>query len=236
MNILLFTDLDDTLFTSARKAPPQAGYQSAALLKDGRTVSYASPVQQRWFAHWQRHATIIPVTARNLDAYRRVQLPFCAHAVLDYGGIILNPDGQPDPDWRERSAACARESRPALQHYAQSLAGLRPDLNIRIIEDFDIPFYLLVKSTADIPLDDIAAHLAALREQHETLHHNGNNLALLPTWLDKAHAVAHLREHYRRHHGEHLALGMGDSHIDTAFMRQCDYLITPNDSQITHKL
>lgn len=98
--LLLFTDLDDTLFTSARKAAPTPAHVPLAYLKDGTPISYASPCQQALLAHWQAQAVMIPVTARNLDAYRRVRIPFTAHAVINHGGIILLPDGSADPGWR----------------------------------------------------------------------------------------------------------------------------------------
>ena len=50
MKILLFADLDDTLFTSARKAPPGATHLPAAYLRDGSPISYASPAQQTLLA------------------------------------------------------------------------------------------------------------------------------------------------------------------------------------------
>ena len=56
MKILLFADLDDTLFTSARKAPPGATHLPAAYLRDGSPISYASPAQQTLLAHWQAGA------------------------------------------------------------------------------------------------------------------------------------------------------------------------------------
>lgn len=236
MKILLFTDLDDTLFTSVRKAPPETNHRIAASLESGDPVSYASPLQQQWLAHWQQHATIIPVTARNHAAYRRVHLPFRAHAILNYGGTILNPDGSPDTDWQTHNAAHAAHSTPRLQTLAHSLAGQRTDLNIRLIADHGITYYLLVKSRSGAALDDIAAHLRNRLDNGEQLHHNGNNLAVLPAWLDKANAVARLQQYYRARHGEILTLGMGDSLIDLAFMQQCDYLIAPQNSQITRTL
>ena len=70
----------------------------------------------------------------------------------------------------------------------------------------------------------------------EKLHWNGNNLALLPPWLDKAHAVRRLQEQYRRRYGTILSIGMGDSASDLPFMQRCDYLLTPVGSQIARAL
>lgn len=232
MKILLFADLDDTLFSSARKAPPSEAYLPIAYLRDGSPISYASPLQQTLFAHWQAHATIIPTTARNHDAYRRVRIPFAQHAIIDHGGIILNPDSTPDHDWLTRSRDLAAGSHRELTRLAADVAD--DTLNTRLITDHDVPFYLLVKS----PSGDLAAlerTAALLRPQlgeDYRLLHNGNNLAVLPAWLDKAHAVAHLQARYRAQYGAILSIGMGDSTSDLPFMQRCDYLLTPAGSQI----
>ena len=78
-----------------------------------------------------------------------------------------------------------------------------------------------------------AARLRPYLGEHCRLLQNGNNLAVLPAWLDKAHAVAHLQQHYRAQYGAILSIGMGDSTSDLPFMRHCDYLLTPAESQIT---
>ena len=107
-------------------------------------------------------------------------------------------------------------------------------LNTRLISDHDIPFYLLVKSPGDdlAALARAAARLRPYLGEHCRLLQNGNNLAVLPAWLDKAHAVAHLQQHYRAQYGAILSIGMGDSTSDLPFMRHCDYLLTPAESQI----
>ena len=130
--LLLFTDLDDTLFTSARKAAPTPAHVPLAYLKDGAPISYASPCQQALLAHWQAHATMIPVTARNLDAYRRVRIPFTAHAVINHGGVILLPDGSADPAWLAQSRANAAQSVAGLEALAAHLPATAA-LNTRLM-------------------------------------------------------------------------------------------------------
>ena len=235
--LLLFTDLDDTLFTSARKAAPTPAHVPLAYLKDGAPISYASPCQQALLAHWQAHATMIPVTARNLDAYRRVRISFTAHAVINHGGVILLPDGSADPAWLAQSRANAAQSVAGLKALAARLPATAA-LNVRLICDYDIPFYLLMKSTsADLaPLDDAAGRLRPHLGDAYRLHQNGNNLAVLPAWLDKAHAVAHLLAKYRAYHPALVSIGFGDSSSDLPYMRLCDYLLAPSASQIARQL
>lgn len=237
--IILFTDLDDTLFHSHRKVAPSEAHQAMAYLADGSPISYASPQQQTLLQHWQQHATVIPVTARNYDSFRRVKIPFQHHAIINYGAVVLNPDGSVDNDWLAQSQQAAEHSVPQLQILAEQLQQLPEailsDLHIRLIGDFDITFYLLVKSRGGhlAHLAQAADLLQPLLQHQEKLHLNSNNLAILPAWLDKAHAVNYVQQHYRQQLGELLTLGMGDSLIDLPFMQSCDFLIAPHPSQIS---
>ena len=56
MTILLLTDLDKTLFTSACKALPEIKHRIAASFENSAT-SLSHPCHQG-FAHWQQHATL----------------------------------------------------------------------------------------------------------------------------------------------------------------------------------
>lgn len=238
-SIILFTDLDDTLFNSCRKTPPTADSQALAFLQDGSPISYADRKQQQWLQHWLTHSRLIPVTARNLDSFRRVNIAFKHHAVINYGGIILLPNGSIDEDWFQRSENAARGSHSRLKALADSLrqlpTTLYDDLHIRLISDMGISFYLLVKSRSQhqAHLEQAAACLRSQLLPAEQLHLNANNLAVLPPWLDKSQAVEELLRRFRKQDPDLLCIGMGDSLIDLAFMHCCDYLITPQGSQIS---
>src|SRR5687768_4814356 len=70
---IAFVDLDDTLFSSLRKQPPQpSGLEPAALLRNGELISWSNPAQRALLAFLQASAEVIPVTARNVGAFRRV--------------------------------------------------------------------------------------------------------------------------------------------------------------------
>lgn len=241
----LFADLDDTLFQSRRKCPETADLTPAAYLKDGSAHSFATAGQRNLFDLFQREMAVIPVTARNADAYSRVRLDFRHGAIVNYGGIILDPDGHPEVAWLERSGDLAARSVPDLQAIAAIVAvaaeaaGMR--VRVRIIEDFAVPFYVCAKSEEGG--EQVLDHLEPLTRRFcdenslpVSVHRNGNNLSVLPTWLDKRHAVEHLSERLRAEHGEIVTIGMGDSLSDIAFMHACDYTLMPNTSQITRSM
>jgi hydroxymethylpyrimidine pyrophosphatase-like HAD family hydrolase len=238
----LFADLDDTLFQSLEKCGGRDDLHPAAFLKDGAPISFTTAAQRAFIAFAQDGMTMIPATARNLDAYRRVDLPFTSYAVLDYGGIVLAPGGAVDQDWLARMQQSMHAALPGLRELAALIDGWAARTGFggraRLIEDFATPFYLVVKDPDKIAerLEPIAREVVqpwiAAGGRDYFIHRNGNNLAILPNALNKAHAVAYVSEQLRRQHGDILTFGMGDSRSDARFMAACDYAIVPSRTQL----
>ena len=238
----LFADLDDTLFQSLEKCGACDALEPAAFLKDGSPISYSTAAQRAFFAFAQDGMTVIPATARNLNAYQRVGLSFASYAVLDYGGIVLNPDGSVDQPWLARMQQAMHAALPGLQELAALIDAWAGRTGFggraRLIEDFATPFYLVVKDP-----DKIAARLEPIEREvvqpwldagrrDYFIHRNGNNLAILPNALNKSHAVAYVTERLRQEHGEIITFGIGDSRSDARFMAACDYAIVPSRTQL----
>lgn len=238
----LFADLDDTLFQSLEKCGDCGALEAAAFLKDGSPISYTTAAQRAFIAFAQDGMTMIPATARNLNAFQRVDLPFASYAVLDYGGIVLNPGGSVDQPWLARMQQAMHAALPGLRELAGLIDAWAARTGFggraRLIEDFATPFYLVVKDP-----DKIAARLEPIEREvvqpwldaggrDYFIHRNGNNLAILPNALNKSHAVAYVTERLRAEHGEILTFGMGDSRSDARFMAACDYAIVPGRSQL----
>jgi hypothetical protein len=99
----LFADLDDTLFQSLEKCAVPEGLLPAAFLRDGSPISYTTPGQRAFIAFAQDGMTMIPTTARNLDAFKRVDLPFASWAAPS------TANGRPacTPPCRPPCPACA---------------------------------------------------------------------------------------------------------------------------------
>ncbi len=99
MTPIALVDLDDTLLQTRGKCPPGVELWPAATGRDGQPLSFMTPAQRALFAWLDATTRVVPVTARTLDAFQRVALPFRHGAVLSFGGTVLRPDGQPDLDW-----------------------------------------------------------------------------------------------------------------------------------------
>ncbi|NHZ77725.1 hypothetical protein F2P44_00190 [Massilia sp. CCM 8695] len=239
----LFADLDDTLFQSLEKCEGRGlPIEAAAFLKDGSPISYTTPGQRAFLAFAQDGMTMIPTTARNLNAFQRVGIDFHSYAVLDYGGIVLLPDGSVDQEWLDHMRSAMQAALPGLQELAGLIDAWAERTGFgnraRLIEDFGTPFYLVVKDPQKIAakLEPIEREVVQpwINEGNRDyfIHRNGNNLAILPKALNKSHAVAHVSARLRAEHGDILTFGMGDSKSDARFMAACDYAIVPSRTQL----
>ena len=243
MKRLVFLDLDDTLFQSQRKCPSDGELYPAAYLADGRAHSFMTARQRSlWRLLDDDQSTLIPTTARDHEALRRVDLPFPSWRIIDYGGIILTPEGRPDSAWLERMEAHSHDAldefNALLDQILTVVAHERLALHARLVTDFGVHFYLVAKYLKERAADldrlqrELAEPWVAERAGAYRLHRNGNNLAIIPRWLGKEWAVRHLIECLTHEWGELLTIGIGDSLIDGAFMAECDYAITPRGSQL----
>ena len=241
---IALVDLDDTLFQTLRKCPddvPAHRLTPLGFASDGAALSYATP-RQMAFLGWLAETTLlVPVTARSLDALRRVRIPFAA-AVCAHGGVVLDEAGATDLGWAARMAECARGDADALTLLAEAIATHARQtgvaLRVRVLTEGGVPLYVLAKhQDADAAAlhATVDAAVPALPPGW-TDHRNGNNVALMPPWLGKAHAVAHILPPLRAAHPDAPVIGIGDSLTDAPFMRLCDFAMLPTRSQLADKV
>ncbi len=249
MKIYVFTDLDDTLFNSLRKVEctesnlEQEHFIPMAVSKEGKALSYSSPKQQSLLALFE-HAHIVPVTARNLDAFSRVSLPpwHSFHgAILNYGATILREDKTEDIVWKksmeEKLLPFQASMENILQRILEFAALQHLEIRPRLITQDGLHFYVVIKN-----MDPENDHLPIIVESSGTfldapkdwfVHHNDNNVAFIPCCLNKAYALRYYIDTYINPLGEkYMTLGFGDSLIDLDFMALCDYALVPQNSQI----
>ena len=240
MRAIALVDLDDTLFQTLRKCPPDIPAEHLVPLgfaRDGAPLSYATPRQMRLIEWLSETAWLVPVTARSRDALMRARIPFTA-AICAHGGVIIGEDGQVDAAWHEhavrQSAAHAGElealaARVSAEAHAQVTA-----LRVRVLSEGELGLYVLAKHE---DVDEGALHavidaIAGGIPPGWTIHRNGNNAALMPPWLGKAHAVAALLPRLRAAHPDAPVIGIGDSLTDAPYMALCDFAMIPKGSQL----
>lgn len=236
MRVIALVDLDDTLFQTIRKCPTDvapAALTPLAFAKDGEPLGYATPRQMAFLDWLSEGAHVVPVTARSLDALRRVKIPFAA-AVCAHGGVVLDETGEPDAAWAGRIAALAAAATPMLEMLAAAVRREHAELAVRVLTEGDLPLYVLIKHPG---VDEAALHAAVDAILHEvppgwTVHRNGNNIALMPPYLGKRAAVEYMLPGLRARFPGASVLGFGDSITDAPFMALCDYAMMPTGSQL----
>ncbi len=243
MKPLLLTDLDDTLFQTARKMPIDADKIPAAQGLNGETICFMHPWQQD-FIRWALGCmTVIPVTARGIDAFRRVHLPFQHEAVCVHGAAILTPTGALDANWhlqmQKRLTAYQTRLPDTLATALQIGETLGLSLRGWLESVEETAAYLVIKSNASQEEDLrrlLNALYATIDLQGFYVHMNGNNLALLPDAVNKRAAAVEILRRRTAEYGRALVFGMGDSLSDLGFMRLCDFAAFPPGSQLGGQL
>jgi len=235
---LALVDLDDNLFQTARKMGDEERHV-ATLDVSGEPNGYMTNVQKT-FIHWLlATADVVPVTARSMEAYSRVKLPFVCGAICSHGGSILQPNNSLDRDWHASmteklepyQARLAELSRHTLE------IGKQLGLSLRgwVVEEEGLATYVVTKHNeqSDDVLKQVLAEVNACDLlQGFYVHGNGNNLAFIPSVLSKRNAVQEWLRRDRQINGERPLLGFGDSISDLAFMSECHWWGTPKKGQL----
>lgn len=245
--VLIFTDLDDSLFSTLRKIPEsQRADLTIAARAAGGKDSYMNQKQLK-LLDWMDVARCIPVTARGTEAYSRVVVPFAGPAaIVANGAVILDKDGTINTRWAEKVANSLSAYQERVLALPSILTQLATDkaMNIRtwaVMEPSCGAVYAVAKSNDSSDgegLDSLLEsfkHHGANNPSHTDaqwqFHINGNNLSIMPGGINKAAAVRYLLTQLDAESAA-LTVGVGDSKSDLAFMRLCDVWLTPTRSQI----
>lgn len=236
MKPLFLSDLDDTLFTTARKITDAKIDECtvASTLVDGSPSGYRTPKLQQLHA-LMSVGEVVPVTARGRDVLARCEVPQ-APAICSNGGVIVRSNGEIDRSWHDEIVANIgnRSAIDKLHDNVRTLAG--DEFRNWTVDEEGAPLYICFKHNGS---DEYAVKkLQTAIEQREimpsdwAIHRNGNNLALMPPWISKRRAARHLIDEIRKTTPHRLIIGMGDSISDLGFMAECDFAMHPASSQI----
>lgn len=235
---LVFVDLDDTLFQTARKMEKGPRYL-ASVDTQGQPSGYMTGAQKQLVDWLLSTADVVPVTARSVEALQRVQLPFQLGGICAHGGVILDATGNIDSHWQarmEEDLGLFQKRLPELSQATLALGqGLGYSLRSWVVAEAGLSHYVVAKHNGheDEVLEVV---LTAVADQGLLeglyVHRNGNNLAFLPHTLEKQRAVAEWLRRDRQQQGERLVLGLGDSLSDLGFMNLCHLWATPAGSQL----
>ena len=240
---LFLIDLDDTILQTARKMSPEDVRHVAALDKHGQPLSFTNNTQRAFIDWLLTTADVVPVTARSVDAFKRVQLPFSQGAICAHGAVMLNANGEIDAIWHNHTKQQLEKYRVDLSEIQQRLVQIGESLGLSlrtwIVEEEGIATYALAKhnNQGDDVLISVENKLKQVMELSDFyIHRNANNLAVLPNALHKKFAVQEWLRRDREQHGERPILGFGDSLSDMGFLQECHWWATPRQGQLAEHI
>lgn len=235
---LALVDLDDNLFQTARKMGDEERHV-ATLDVSGEPNGYMTNVQKTFINWLLATADVVPVTARSMEAYSRVKLPFVCGAICSHGGSILQPNNSLDRDWHASMTEKLEPYQARLTELSRHTLeiGKQLGLSLRgwVVEEEGLATYVVTKHNeqSDDVLKQVLAEVNACDLlQGFYVHGNGNNLAFIPSVLSKRNAVQEWLRRDRQINGERPLLGFGDSISDLAFMSECHWWGTPKKGQL----
>lgn len=246
---IIFADLDDTLFQSARKVPSD---QQKDLLFVSEAASgnhsFMTLKQQSLFAWLNECADLIPVTARSTRSFANTKLPWKSQwSVLGNGAVVTRPPTilaeklsadawEVDAHWRETLFAEAATFADEIWRLERSCIDTAAELGITVrcpqsIENGLRHSVIVKQDNPDeaIRLREILDRVVV--QDGWTSHLNGNNLAFTIPCVSKKRAVEYVLSQLPNT-GERIIFGMGDSLTDMPFMSICDFFATPTRGQI----
>ncbi|MFT7309924.1 MAG: hypothetical protein ACI853_000407 [Paracoccaceae bacterium] len=234
MRPVFFSDLDDTVFQTARKMsdiPHADRLASEALNGSHSYMSGPQAVMMDWLLGSTR---FIPVTARSTEALARCKIPFRDFQICSNGAVILRSDRSPDPDWhlamKEQADQVAGEMKSLISFMATQTVPGR--FRYWTVQETGVDFYFCVKSNeGESALDEVDALLEGIACPKLLRHRNGNNLSFTPAGISKRIAVSYLLDKLLDVNDVPV-FGMGDSLTDMPFMEMCDMMVIPRNSQI----
>lgn len=235
---LVFVDLDDTLFQTARKMGDEPRFP-ATLDVDGLPNGFMNATQKSFVEWLLATADVVPVTARSVEAYQRVQLPFVHGAICAHGGVMLSAEGLLDRGWHTRMCSELAHERTRLHRLSEHTLAIGAELGFSlrgwVVEEQDLAAYVVIKHNNEA--DQVLLRVSSEVKSRGLLdgmyvHGNGNNLAFLPQALQKRAAVREWVSRDQAVNGKRPLLGFGDSVSDLGFMAECDWWGTPKRGQL----
>ena len=237
-NCLVFTDLDDTLFSTMRKQPEYKVEECfvGTVKANGEPSGYLNPHQKAFFDRINSIGEIVPVTARVTEQLdRTIIIKGFKHAAW-YQGALVKINNEIDKEWQDISFSALSAVQNDFEKLYKSLYGNNKFNDLHIIldrfKDLDgmaYQFYIerKEKNRKIISMDLLEDYIKQYLDPNKYyIHQQFDYISILSKEINKAKAVKYMKEKLN----PILTIGCGDSDVDVSFMRECDYAIFPRKS------
>lgn len=235
---LVFTDLDDTIFSTMRK---QTGFSVedcivGTVKANGEPSGYLNPQQRAFFERIRQMGEIVPVTARITEQLERAVIVKGYQHAAWYQGALIKINGEIDKEWQAASFDVLDSAQSDFDNLATALHQSQKfeDLHIIVerfsdLNDMAYQFYLerKDKNRTRVSMEYLNRYISDQLDSNKYyVHQQLDYVSILPKEINKTKAVKHIQSKLN----PILSIGCGDSDVDVSFMRECDYAIFPKKS------
>lgn len=222
--MLFLSDLDRTLIFSYKRLTED---NICVEEKDGKKLSFMTPLSAGLLCEISESSTFIPVTTRSIEQYERIKFPsgIPKLAVCDNGGNLL-VNGVPDFEWRKRAEesilpAIAETER--IKSFWEALDDVY--FEVRLVDGT----FIFTKSRT--PFETLRLTAEKLCPERIDLFDNGDKIYAIPKGINKGAALKWLKERF----GEEV-IAAGDSLFDIEMLRNADIAIIKRGELSAEKL
>ncbi len=236
---LVLTDLDDTIFRNVKKVPEgELGGAIEVVTDTGDRVSVMTQRQAAFFDWIGRTCDIIPVTARSLEAFRKINLSFGdGWKIAGNGAVVIQPDGKIDEEWAQTMRDelvgfkhILKTAHDAASHWIQLI---ELEVDVKRYSEHGVEHCVLFASK-DPACTKLSKLAFELRYDGLHTHFNGGTLAFTAGPVSKKRASEYVLSKIEGL-DHRPVLAFGDSLSDLPFMSLGDFVCAPTGSQISEK-
>jgi hydroxymethylpyrimidine pyrophosphatase-like HAD family hydrolase len=227
------SDLDQTLVYSRRSmgVPEDTPGLVPAEWIRGELSAFMSAETLNQLMTLPKDILFVPVTTRTVVQYQRIQIfqqeVIPSYAITSNGGNILI-NGKVDPAWNE-------QVRSQLQEHSATAAEVHHIFEDVLSGDWvvgerlcDELFYAFVIHRDRMPVEQVAKKIKSLESLGWEASIQGRKLYLVPSVVNKASAVEHIRHQI----GTVPVVASGDSLLDRCLLDFADYAIAPRHGEL----
>jgi hydroxymethylpyrimidine pyrophosphatase-like HAD family hydrolase len=239
MDIVLFSDLDDTVIKTSKKINFfENDCTPVSWDENNCPLSFITSKNKFLLSVVQKNAQIVWVTGRNTKSLKKLSLPAHSFVVSSFGAFIFNCLWNPVFEYNKLVNRYLENLKSEIVFFYKLMQNFSFDLpvKVKIVCDCGSSVYISIKEIGDSSshLNVVEKYASQIISDKFYIHRNSNNIAIIPKEITKKNAVRYLIEN-TFDNKQWITIGVGDSYTDWSFMATCDWAIVPNGSQISLK-
>lgn len=232
MKPLAFIDIDGTLFRTKRCIHKDEIKDCVSKTTYGHKTCFTTE-KSELFATWlASNCDIVIVSGRSEKEFARCTLPFQTKNKILADGTRIYKNDILDLHWKEHICTLLRPFQDTFARIPNDLhrMGLHGECTLRTV--YDMPYCLFFRNFTDDPIpDNIKFYIT---KNNLTIRNGGcgHLQYFFANKIGKEEAVQYFQAKYPNR----LTFAFANLEQNIPYMLNCDWLCTPNDSQISKKL